>query len=150
MATRDEQKAMTLLEDAGYLPEDIGENEDEWTNISTGFGDEWDFEMDGALVGNYIGSMTADVPDKNSDVPGAMRTTMIHQFAPQNEPDRVVFVWGSYSIDAVFGTDANGNPNVHLGDRVRIVYRGKREIAGGKSVRQYTVQVSKRNIGYAD
>lgn len=117
----------------------------QWQNVSAGFGDQWDFEIDGPLVGHYIGSVETTLPDSNN--PGQMRTSWVHQFAPMDDPDTVVFVWGSHNLDAAFrGYDADGNDLIPLGTLVRVVWRGKKEMKGkgGKTVNVYTVQVAGR------
>lgn len=116
-----------------------------WQNVSAGFGDQWDFEIDGPLIGNYLGSVETGVPDGNSPDPTATRKSWVHQFAPISDPDSVVFAWGSYNLDAAFrGWDTDGNALIPLGTLVRIVWRGKKEMKGkgGKTVNVYTVQVA--------
>ncbi len=126
---------------------DVYDDDIAWQNVSAGFGDQWDFEIDGPLIGHYIGSTETEVSDNNSPDPNAKRTSWVHQFAPVSDPDTVVFVWGSYSLDAAFrGFDQDGNALIPLGTLVRVVYRGKKEMKGkgGRTVNVYTVQVAGR------
>lgn len=115
---------------------------DQWETVAAGLGEEWNFEADGDLIGNYLGTTSIDVPDTNH--PGEMRTSLVHQFAPRDDPSEIVFAWGSYSIDQAFGKDENGNLLIPLGTLCRVIYKGKREIKGGKqSLRHYIVQRAK-------
>ncbi len=105
--------------------------------VNTGLGEEWDFD-EGPLDGIYVGGDTISVPDNNGAA-GVMRDATYYQFMVDNETR---FVWGSYSIDQAFSaTDPNDRSKAAIayGDRVMIEYKGKREISGGKTVRQYSV-----------
>lgn len=108
----------------------------EWEALNLGLGDEWDFETEGTLDANYLGSTTAEVPDRQNGT----RSTYVHQFAPIDEPDVIRFVWGSYSLDSAF----IDNDLIRVGDRVRVEYLGKRAIKdGAQQIRRYKVLVAK-------
>lgn len=107
---------------------------EEWDTIGGGIGDEWDFDRDGALVGNFLGSRIVETTKVESGQATA------YQFAPRVAPDTVVFVWGSYEIESALSGDL-----VRVGDLVRISYLGTRQFTGqdGKPrvVKQFRVQV---------
>lgn len=114
---------------------------DGWDTISSGLGQEWDWH-DGPLVGNFLGTLETEVPDKNSDIPNATRTTNVHQFAPSDAPDETVFIWGSVNLDKDMANDA-----IQVGDLLRITYLGKDSFTGkdGKprTANKYKVQAKK-------
>lgn len=110
---------------------------DEWETIRTGLGTEWDFDRDGALIGNYLGVVPVDI-----DREGEMVTTHAYQFAPEDNPDDIVFVWESAEITAAF-RDPTVTP---LGARMRIVFLGRDQFTGDKGpqqIKRYRVQVAK-------
>lgn len=110
-----------------------------WETIQTGLGTEHDFDRDGALIGHYVGSQTMDVRDWNSDDPAATREATAYQFAPEDAPDDIIFVWNSSEIDKAMA-------QVALGDLVRIVFLGVEQFTGDKGpqqVKRYRVQRAK-------
>lgn len=104
-----------------------------WETVGGSLGEEYDF-ANGPLIGNYLGSRTVETEKVESGEATA------YQFAPVNDPDSLVFVWGSYAI-----TDAFDSGDIKLGDLVKITAQGTREFKGpdGKPriVKQYRVQV---------
>jgi len=122
---------------AQTTPEPVTGDDEEWEDIRLGLGDEWDFEALGPLTGNFLGSTTQMVDDREQTV---------YQFAPMDEPERVVFVWGSNQLDLAFAADPNGNPLIHVGDKVRIIFLGRQQFTsdeGPRQVKRYRVQVAK-------
>lgn len=120
-------------------PTAVADDGDEWETIPTGsLGEEWDFERNGALVGNFIGSREVETQKIESG-----RATA-YQFAPVADPDAIVFVWGSAEIEAAFTSDL-----IRVGDKVRITYLGERAFtaADGKPrrIKQYKVEAAKRS-----
>lgn len=115
--------------------------------VATGLGEEWNFQ-DGPLDGTFINQSSLLVDDDNN--PGQQRDATYYQFVNVQSagkinpnPDETFFVWGSYSLDQAFkavNPADHSEPAIHLGDRVLVEYKGKKEISGGHSVNQYIVQ----------
>ncbi len=117
----------------------------QWETEKAGLGEAWDFERFGPLVGNYIGSTSMTLPDTNH--PGEMRDQAVYQFAPHDDPEAVVFVWGCYSLDQVFQRidPLTGEIGLPLGTLCRILALGKTSIKGGKQqLNQYRVQTARQ------
>lgn len=114
---------------------------DEWETVNTGsIGEEWDFERDGPLTGNFLGLRTVETTKVESGEATAI------QFAPISAPDEIVFVWMSADLKAFEDSDMFA-----VGDRVRISYLGRKQFTGedGKprQLKQYRVQVPKQTGG---
>lgn len=111
---------------------------DEWETIPTGgLGDEWDFDRDGVLIGNYLGSREVETEKIESGKATA------HLFAPVTDPDRIVFVWESAEIATAFSGDL-----IRVGDKVRVTFLGIRQFTGKKGpqqIKQYKVEAAKRS-----
>lgn len=107
----------------------------EWTTISTGIGEEWDFERDGPMIGFFLGSTSVETRKTESGVATA------YQFAPVGQPDEIVFVWESSELARAFASDM-----VRTGDKVRIRFLGREQFTGedGKprQVKRYRVDVA--------
>lgn len=107
----------------------------EWEEVRIGLGDEWDFD-NGPLVGDFIGSVERPVEDKRT---GEMRDQLVHQFAPEGNPEEIVFLWGSYQLDTAFA-------KIDAGTRCRVQFAGTRQFSasdGPRVVKQYRVQVAR-------
>lgn len=114
----------------------------EWENLPGGsLGDEWDFERDGALIAHFVGMQDVETQKVESGHATAL------QFAPVNDPDRIVFVWQSSELSQ-FSEGDDGFPLVRTGDIVKIQYLGRDQFSGtdGKprQIKRYRVQVGKR------
>lgn len=111
---------------------------EEWEEIRTGLGTEWDF-VNGPLVGNYVGTTTQDIEDKRTQ---ETRVVNVYQFAPEDDPSSLVFVWGSSELDAAMADD-----RIRIGDRMRIIFLGIEQFAGDdgpRQIKRYRVQYSNR------
>ena len=106
-----------------------------WTDVNVGLGDEHDAEKDGPLVGHYIGSTTKELTGDDGEV----RLQSVHQFSPQAEPDRIVFLWGGYQLDAAMA-------EIEQGTLTRITFTGRRQFSGNdgrpRQVKQFRVQTA--------
>lgn len=111
--------------------------DEEWETISTGIGEEWDLETKGPFVGNFIGTTTKEL--KDSDTESGVREQSVHQFAPKSAPDEVVFLWGSYELDAAMS-------KIQQGALVRVAFTGIGQFKsdqGPRQIKHYKVQVAK-------
>lgn len=116
----------------------------QWETMTLGLGEAWDFERNGALIGNFLGSTTQEVTDKQT---GEKRTTNVYQFAPYDNPEETVFVWGSYAIDSAFSDD-----RIRQGDLVKITYLGMEQFTDPKTkqprvAKRYKIQAAKNAPG---
>jgi hypothetical protein len=102
--------------------------EDVFEDVATAIGDAWDFAKQPVLTGNYLGSATIEMDDRDQEV---------FQFAPVSDPSAIVFVWASNSLRGFAGKAV-------LGDVYRFTYLGTTavEAKNGETyeVRQYKVQ----------
>lgn len=110
--------------------------EDNWETIPTGLGTSYDPETNGPLVGNYIGS--TEKPIEQAD--GEVRDQLVHQFAPLDDPNAVLFLWGGYELDEAMS-------HVTQGQKVRVTFSGRSQFKAkdGKprQIKHYKVQVAK-------
>lgn len=116
----------------------VGDQSEEWDDIRVGLGEEWDFR-DGPLVGNFLGTTTQEIEDKQTR---EQRTVNVHQFAPVDNPDVIVFLWGSSELDAAMASDL-----VRQGDKMRITFLGIDQFTsddGPRQIKRYRVQAAKR------
>lgn len=102
-------------------------------DIRIGLGEEWNFEHEGPLTGHYLGQAAQDIDGRNQNV---------YQFAPLDNPDEVVFVWGSDQLDRAF---ASGD--IRMGSLMRITFLGRdqftdRDSGQPRQVKRYRVQVA--------
>lgn len=126
-------------DDAAYSDPDQNPDE-EWEDVGTGLGTQWDFNSSGPLIGSFIGSTVKETDDPQN--PGQKRDTTAYLF---DVDGRKYFVWDSYSLNEAFAeadSTANG-PAIQIGTRLRISYEGKVDIGGGRSMKQYRVQRSR-------
>lgn len=110
----------------------------DWETVNTGsLGNEWDFERDGPLVGNFLGSRVIETTKTQSGEATAL------QFAPAANPDDIVFVWESADL-GIFSED---DSIIRVGDLVRIAYLGRRQFTAAdgtpRQIKQYRVQMPK-------
>lgn len=112
----------------------------EWETISTSLGDEWDFERDGALIAHFVGLV-----EKETNKIESGKATAV-QFAPINDPDRVVFVWASADLQMFTGGDSADL--IRVGDLVKIQFLGRDQFTGAdgspRQIKRYRVQAAKR------
>jgi hypothetical protein len=116
---------------------------DEWETIPTGsLGNEWDFDRDGALIGNYLGSRTVETAKLESGEATA------HLFAPIGDPESVVFLWESADLAGAFRVDGDGTSLIRVGDKVRVTFLGERAFTAAngqpRRIKQYRVEAAKR------
>lgn len=112
--------------------------ESDWNDASVGFGNEWDFEHDGKLTGFYLGEKGTEVDD-NKEASGK-RYANVYQFAPREDEQDVVFIWGSANLNA-----AMADPGIKIGSLVEVSYIGTRQFTDKKThepriVKQYKVR----------
>lgn len=105
-----------------------------WEDVGSGLGEEWDFDRDGALIGNYLGSKTVETDKIETGEATA------YQFAPERDPESVVFVWGSWQIADAFAQDA-----IRIGDLCKITYLGIKQVGTGddgkpRMVKRFRIQ----------
>ena len=111
---------------------------DEWETMSEPLPEAWNWEEDGkVLIGVYQGSRHIEQEDTNDK--SKTRLVALHNFTVDDEGDKRA-VWGAYQIDAVF-IDVSGEFRSDLvGKLFRIEYLGKRDIKGGREVKDFRVQ----------
>lgn len=113
--------------------------EPKFKDIRIGLGEEWDFERDGPLTGNYIGTAVQELDDKQNK--GRKREQNVYQFAPTDNPDEVVFIWGSDQLDRAFASE-----DIQIGSLMRITYLGREQFTADdgtpRQVKRYRVQVA--------
>lgn len=113
----------------------------EWETLELGLGEQWDFDHDGPLTGHFLGTTQRNIEDKETH---EIRETNVHQFAPLDAPDDIVFVWGSAQLDAAFASDF-----VRQGDIVRVHFLGvdqytDKETGKPRVVKRFRIQLAKR------
>ena len=105
--------------------------EEEWETVQTGLGQSYDPETKGPLVGDYLGSTSKLIEDRDQTV---------HQFSPVNEPDMIYFIWGGYELDEAMS-------KITQGTRCRISFAGRDQFKAkdGKprQIKHYKVQTAK-------
>lgn len=105
--------------------------EEEWETVQTGLGSAYDPEIKGPLVGDYIGSTSKLINDRDQTV---------HQFAPVDDPSAVYFIWGGYELDEAMS-------NIDRGTRCRVSFAGRDQFKAkdGKprQIKHYKVQTKK-------
>jgi hypothetical protein len=115
---------------------------DEWETVSTGLGREHNVEEDGPMTGNYLGSREVPIERYNDDGVLENVETRAYQFAPDEDPSDVVFVWESAEIRSAFESDA-----IAIGDRVRIRFLGRENFTGKNNkpqqIKRYKVERAK-------
>lgn len=111
--------------------------EDDWEEISTGIGEEWDFDKNGQLIGTYKGTEFVDIPvEKQRD--GRTRA-MTYQFETAAD-GATVFLWESYQL-----TEAM--KEVSEGELCRIQFDGYKKFDGSdgpRQVKQFKVSVKRK------
>lgn len=116
--------------------------EDDWEEISTGIGEEWDFDKKGQLIGTYKGTEYVDIPKEkqrpNKD--GSIRErAMTYTFETADE-GATVFVWESHQMNEAM-------KEVTEGDLVRIQFDGYKKFDGSdgpRQVKQFKVSVKRK------
>lgn len=111
--------------------------DEEWETISTGIGEEIPLAEGQSFVGNYLGTTSKEL--KDPDTESGVRDQSVHQFAPLNDPNEVLFLWGSYELDA-------GLSKVQQGSKVKVTFTGYGRFnsdAGPRQIKHYKVQVAK-------
>ena len=117
--------------------------EPEFELIPTGLGRVWDFERDGAMVGNFLGER--EVPTTKVDAGMAFAL----EFALRSNPDDIVILWKSSELASAFDVDpATGTSLIHPGDLCRINYLGRDQFTGAdgkpRQIKRYKVEAAKR------
>lgn len=112
----------------------------EWETLQAGLGREWDFDRDGMLVGNFLGTATVETRKVDSGEATA------YLFSVGGED---VFVWGSSEIVNVFDRKApdSDDPIIAVGDRVAIEFLGRDQFTGDdgkpRQIKRYKVRIPK-------
>jgi hypothetical protein len=112
-----------------------------WETVQVGLGREWDFDRDGALVGNFLGTAIVDTDKVESGHATAYR------FAAAGSGEEV-FVWGSSEIVNAFSRliPDTETPIIAIGDKVKVEYLGRDQFTGPKGpqqIKRYRVQIPK-------
>jgi hypothetical protein len=116
--------------------------ERKFRDVRTGFGDAWDFERNGPLLGFYRGKeVMHGLAD--SQRPGQKRDQPIYQFTPEDAPDALVFVYGSYQLKVAFEGEGDTPAEIGVGDLVQVTFLGREAIKGGaQQINRYRIQVA--------
>ena len=119
----------------------------EWETVQVGLGREWDFDRDGALIGNFLGVQTVETLKVDS---GEANASLFRSRA-ENED---VFVWGSSEIVKAFARTIpdTDDPLIAIGDLVRIEYLGRESFTGAKGpqqIKRYRVAIPKAGTARA-
>jgi len=116
------------------MAKDVETPEEEWEEVSTGIGEQWDFEKSGDLIGTFVGAINVELRTARQDGSNsALAWTFI------TDEDERVFVWDSYQLAEAM-TDAGS------GDRVKIHFAGVREFDNGaRRIKQYKVFMKKQS-----
>lgn len=115
--------------------------EDDWEEISTGIGEEWDFDKTGDLIGTYKGTEYIDIPEEKQrpQADGSKRTrAMTYQFETASE-GATVFVWESYQLNEAM-------KEVTEGDLCRLKFDGYKKFDGSdgpRQVKQFKISVKR-------
>lgn len=114
------------------------DNDEEWETLGGGLGEEWNFD-NGPLTGYYVGTLPYHLNKENRD-------TLVHQFAVVNDPDTIVFLWGSYNLDTVLAD----TEKVRVGDKFKISFLGTDSFRDAntnqpRTIKRYRIQTSATN-----
>ena len=107
--------------------------DDEWETVVEPYADTWNFDDNPILIGTYTGSREVEQDDLNN--PGEKRMANVYEIVDGSDGNKWS-VWGTYALDEAF-------TKIAIGSTVRILFEGKADIGGGRTVRKFTVQ-SKR------
>lgn len=112
--------------------------DDEWEDVKTGLGTEWDFDKRGMLTAYYMGPREVELPEKSQEKTGRATAT-IYEFATVADGEQV-FLWESYQL-------AQALTEPGMGDMVRIQFLGEETFSGSdgpRRVKKYKVQIKKK------
>jgi hypothetical protein len=116
------------------MAKDVETPEEEWEEISTGIGEQWDFDKNGDLIGTFLGAENIELKEPRAD---GKTTALAWRFA--TDSDELVFIWDSYQLGLAM-TEAGS------GDRVKIHFDGYREFDNGsRRIKQYKVFMKKQS-----
>lgn len=103
--------------------------DEEWEQVGSTLGNEWDFDKDGPLIGHYLGSEAVELKNPLNDEKGNVRThATAFRFA--HEPDgEIVFLWSSYEVEQAMKV-------IGPGDKVRVTALGRESFTGDDGPRQ--------------
>lgn len=112
---------------------------DEWETVQVGLGREWDFDRDGSLIGNFLGTAVVETDKVESGEATA------YLFSAHGDGEDV-FVWGSAEIVKAFARTIPGtdDPLIATGDKVKISFLGRESFTGAKGpqqIKRYRVQI---------
>jgi hypothetical protein len=117
---------------------------DEWDEVTTGLGTEWDFDKDGVLVAIYQGTKEVAIAEEKQQTneDGSKRThALAHTFATVSSGE-LVFVWGSALLDEAF-------TEIGFDDKVKVEFQGRENFTAGdgkpRQVKRYRVHKAKIN-----
>lgn len=112
--------------------------EDDWEEISTGIGNEWDFNVHGGtLIATYEGVEFMDIPEEKQreNADGTMRTrAKVFRFVTADSGESV-FLWESHQLNEAF-------EDVNEGDLVKVQFDGYKSFTGSdgpRQIKQYKV-----------
>ncbi len=113
------------------------QTEDDWEQVSTDIGTEWDFDKGGDLVGYFLGPKEIDLPEKAQR--DGRTKAIIWEFALQDSGEQV-FLWDSHQL-------SNAMTDPGIGDLVKVQFGGYRQFNsadGPRQVKQYKVFLKKK------
>jgi hypothetical protein len=120
--------AQTKAENVTETTDDSG-----WETVVEPFGETYSFEKEGdSLTGTYTGSNSVTTDDLNN--PGEKREQTVYEIV--DESGKKWTVWSSFNIDKAFS-------EIEPQTLVRITYKGKVDIGGGRTVKQFAVATKK-------
>jgi len=109
---------------------------DDWEEQQIGFGEEWDFEKNGDLIGTFIGNKEIDLPERSQR--DGRTTAKIWEYM-LDDTGEIVFLWDSHQL-----AEAMTKPGT--GDKVKIKFEGYRKFDGSdgpRQVKQYRLWTKK-------
>ena len=115
---------------------DVPVDDDEWEDVKTGLGTEWDFDKRGTLTAYFIGPREVQLPEKDAS---GRTVAMIYEFATVADGEQV-FIWESYQLAQALTEPGSG-------DIVRISFLGEEPFKskdGPRRVKKYKVQMKKK------
>ena len=103
-----------------------------WETIVAPYGPTFEFKNEGdMLTGTFVSKREVEQEDDNGD------PRMVNVYEIVSDSDGTAYsVWGNYSVN-------EGLVNVVAGEQVRIMYHGKADLKGGRTVNKMTVQVKR-------
>jgi len=117
--------------------------EDDWEEISTGIGEEWDFDKNSTLIGVYKGTEYVNIPEEkqrvNTDTGEKRTRAMTYNFIAADNGDEV-FIWESYQLNEAMS-------EVQEGELCKVSFDGYKNFSGKdggpRQVKKFKVAVKR-------